>query len=463
MKKIIRLSIFICIISAFVMINIDNTYASQKDWYRDYTYTLAQDIDGNDNYIILTKYNKISNKIVVPDKAIIDGVTYKTKLMANNESIWHTSRDKLTSIKFDKGCIVADGSFIFTDLHKLKTVNAEALDMSQAISTAWMFAGCKNLTKLNVTNWDTSNVTNMFNMFGGCEKLASLNVSKWNTSKVTVMTSVFSHCKSLNEINVTNWNVSNVTVTEFMFYNCEKLRSLDLHKWNTSNFTNMFEMFGRCYSLTSINVKGWDTSNVTNMSGLFVCNFNLRSLDLSSFDVSKVVFGKYDDDMIFRCPSLKTVKTPKNVKKKIVLNSGLTYVKKNGSKLDTKEYTHIPKGKKSITLVCVQEKSRNTYIRSIKSSKGKIKLAIKPVESAEFFVPVQYEIQCSTNKNFTDAAGVVTNTLESTYNVQGNVIDKTTSTIKSLKKGKIYYVRVRVCEYNKMLSDWSKVKKIKVK
>ncbi len=464
MNKILKLKLIVAILFLCMVFNIEDSYAADKDWYKDYTYTLVQNEGGtNDNYIILTRYNKKAKKLVVPTKATIDGVTYKTKLMPLNESIWSGTKDRLTSIKFGKGCVVSNGSFMFMDLNKLNSVNVENLNMSEATSTAWMFANCSSLTKLKVDNWDLSNVTNMFNMFGGCEKLSSLNVSKWDTSKVTVMTSVFDHCKSLNKINVKNWDVSNVTVTEFMFYNCEKLRSLDLHKWDTSNVTNMFEMFGRCYSLNFINVKGWDTSNVINMSGLFVCNFNLKSLDLSSFDMSKVVFGKYDDDMIFRCPSLKTVKTPKNVKAKITLNSGLTYVKKNGSKLGTKEYTYIPKGKKSITMVCVQGKSNSTSIQSIRSSGGRINIKINPVKSSEWFIPTQYEVQCSTNKNFTDAVGTVANTLESTYSVQGNVIDKTSATIKGLKKGRTYYVRVRVCEYEKRISDWSKVKKIKVK
>lgn len=464
MKKFLIVNIIILILSVCVMINTEESYADDKAWYKDYTYELTTDEDNQeDKYIIVSKYNKKAKEILVPSTAIIDGVTYKTKLLVtDNKSIWDRTKDILTSIEFEKGCIVEDAGFMFTDLTKLKTVNVENLDMSKSTSTAWMFTNCKSLTELNVKDWDISNVTNMFNMFGGCEKLVKLDVSKWNTSNVTIMTSVFDYCQSINEINVDNWNVSNVTSVEFMFYKCEKLVSLDLHKWDTSNITNMFEMFGRCYSIESINLKGWDTSNVTNMSGMFVCDFNLETLDLSSFDMSKVKFGKYDDDMIHRCPSLRWVKTPRNLKKKIPLNSGLTYVKKTGNKLGKKEYKYIPKSKKSITLVCAQEKGKRTSIKNVKSSGSKVKVNIKPVETDKWYAPVQYEIQCSTNRNFTDSVGIVTNTTENTYNVQGNVIDSTTAIIKGLKKGNTYYVRVRVCEYEKRVSDWSKVKKIKV-
>ena len=466
MKRIMKFNIMVFLLIVCFMTNTKETLAEDKDWYKDYTYTLSIDEDNNgENYIILNKYNKKALKINVPAKVTIDGVIYKTKLMStDNQSIWAGTKDRLTSIKFGKGCIVENANALFMDLSKLRNVNVENLDMSNATSTAWMFSNCTSLEKLNTRNWDMSNVTNMFNMFGGCEKLTTLDVSKWNTSNVTVMTSVFDHCQSLSKINVKNWDVSKVTTTEFMFYRCDKLRSLDLHKWDTSNITNMFEMFGRCYSMESINVKGWDTSNVTNMAGMFVCNFNLKSLDLSSFDMSKVKINKYDDAMIFRCASLKQVKTPKNLKKTITLNSGLTYVKKTGNKLGTKEYNYIPKSKKSITLVCVQGKGKKTAIKSLKSSGGKIKIRINPIESEQTYIPVQYEVQCSTNKNFTNAVGSLVNSLgDLTYSVQGNVTENTNVTIKGLKKGKIYYVRVRVCEYEKRVSDWSKVKKIKVR
>ena len=331
--------------------------------------------------------------------------------------------------------------------------------MSCADSTAWMFAGCENLTKLNVKNWDVSNVTNMFNMFGGCEKLTELNVSKWDTSNVTIMISVFDHCKSLYAIDVKNWDVSNVTMMDSMFYKCEKLDSLDLHKWDTSNVTSMWEMFGRCYSLRKINVKGWDTSKVTSMAGMFVCNYNLTTLDLSSFDMSKVKFKKHDDPLLLRCAGLKTIKTPKKTREKLYFNSGLTYRKKGG----TKVYNYIPKTKKSITMVCVQPKSRGTQITSIKSSGKKIKLSWEPVNTGDAWLPVQYEVQCSTNKKFSDAVGKMTNPADITYSVQDNVTDATSTTIKGLKKGKTYYVRVRVYTYQQTLSKWSKVKKIKVK
>ena len=459
---IFRMILLVCVVCVITLVKTENAYAADH-WYDDYSYSLAKKSNGNpENYIYLYAYNGQATRLYVPSTAIIDGIAYKTYLCPSEvPSLWYNTRTTLTEIQFGNGCVVGShSSNLFSGLSKLKSVNTEALDVSGLTSTASMFADCSSLTSLNVSNWDTSNVTNMFNMFGGCEKLAKLDVSKWNTSNVTIMISVFDHCKSLHKIDVQNWDVSNVTTVDFMFYKCEKLASLDLHKWDTSNIDSMYELFGRCYSLRKINLKGWDTSNVTTMAGMFCCDYNLVSVDLSSFDMSKVKFRKHDDDMFIRCGSLKTVKAPKNRKTKLKFNSGLTYKKKGSSKV----YDCIPKGKKSITLVCVKGKSASTSITSVKSSKKKITVTWKPVATSDYS-PIQYEVQCSTNKNFTDAVGTMTNAISDgiTFCVQDNITNGTKATFKGLTKGKTYYVRVRVYTYNKLLSKWSKTKKIKCK
>ena len=460
-SSVLSAIIFAFAFCLFSFIKADNVLAADN-WYKDYSYYLLEkDNYTPDNYIVLTDYNSQATSLYVPAKATINGVTYTTMLYPGNYSIWYGTRNQLTNLNFQKGCILnSHASGLFSGLSKLKSVNVEVFDVSELESTAWMFAGCSSLTSLNVANWDVSNVTNMFNMFGGCEKLAKLDVSRWDTSNVTCMISVFDHCKSLYKINVSNWDVSNVTTVDFMFYKCEKLYSLDLHKWDTSKMTSMYELFGRCYNLRKINVKGWDTSKVTTMAGMFCCDYNLTSLDLSSFDMSKVKFRKHDDDMFIRCGSLKTLKTPKNRKCKLPFNPGLIYKKKNSSK----GYNYVPKGKKSITLVCKNAQSTSTSITSIKSSKKRITVKWKPVATSSY-APVQYEVQCSTNKKFTDSVGKMTNAVPDarTFMVQNNITEKTKTTFKGLTKGKTYYVGVRVFTYDKRLSKWSKVKKIKCK
>lgn len=459
-KSILAGICFLLALSFCLTMKADEVYA-QGAWYEDYEYDYGSFYVNNEsvNYLLLMNYEGKNPSLHIPATTVIEGETYQTKLA--DYFRFGNNKGKITNITFEKGVILpTDCTFLFGDMKKLQSVNAEALDVSGVTDMDSMFYGCKSLTKLNVSGWDVSNVTNFSSMFSGCERLGTLDVSRWNTMNATTMSYMFYNCKNLAKLNLKKWNVSKVTNLRMMFYYCEKLDSLDLSRWDTSNVTDMFELFGRCYSIRKINLRGWDTSKVTDMSGMFCCTYNLESIDLSSFDMSKVKFTKGDDPMILRCDSLKTIKTPKKLKKNVPIESNITYGKKTGKKIGSKVYTYMPKGNKSITLVCRQPKGESTKIESVKSSKGKITLSWKAVEG-----DVQYEVQCSTNKNFTDAAGKLVKPLPEgyTYNVEEGVVEKTSATFKGLTKGQTYYVRVRVIEYGKMISDWSKTKKIKVK
>ena len=77
---------------------------------------------------------------------------------------------------------------------------------------------------------------------------------------------------------------------------------------------------------------------------------------------------------------------------------------------------------------------------------GKKKVSVKWGTAKNAFA---YLIQVSTKKNFKKAKNLTTS--------------ETKYTLKNLKKGKTYYIRVRAASYDKQWSAWSKVKKIKVK
>lgn len=81
-------------------------------------------------------------------------------------------------------------------------------------------------------------------------------------------------------------------------------------------------------------------------------------------------------------------------------------------------------------------------INSIKIKKNSAIIRIAQVTDAT------YEIQYSTNKTMSTSKVVKTK--------------YTSKTIKKLKKGKKYYVRVRACSNGKY-SDWSKIKAVKIK
>lgn len=410
-KTILAGIFFLLTLTFSSVMNDDKVHAEviPDAWYEDYRYEwVSYDIDGKyENYLLLLDYIGNDTTIYVPATAVCNGQTYRTKI---GSSVWKNEK-KVTSIEFEEGIVLGNDIFdLFCGMKNLKTINAEVLDMSTVEIMDSMFFGCESLTKLNIRNWDVSNVENMM----------------------------------------------------FVFYKCDKLTSLDLSGWNTSNVTNMNQLFGCCSSLRSVNLKGWDTSNVRKMDGMFVCDYSLESVDLSSFDMSKVKFSKGNDPMFLRCNSLKTIKTPKKVKEKIPVNNYVTYGKKNGKKVGKEGYTYIPKGNKSITLVALQSKSKSTKINKISSSKGKIKFSWKKVHADGR--SVQYELQCSTNKKFTDKAGKMVKPLRAglTYCAQENITEKTSATWKGLTPGNTYYVRIRVFTEDSLLSNWSEVKKIAI-
>ena len=77
---------------------------------------------------------------------------------------------------------------------------------------------------------------------------------------------------------------------------------------------------------------------------------------------------------------------------------------------------------------------------------GKKKISVKWKEAKN---GIAYRVQISTKKNFRGAKKKMT-------------LD-TSCTIKNLKKGKTYYVRIQAASFDKKWSSWSAVKKVKVK
>ena len=110
-------------------------------WYDDYYYEL----DSDSGTITLKQYIGEAKNIVVPGNAIIDGVTYKTKLYSGA----FYNCEGLKSISFENGVIAPN-------------------DMS------YMFYGCSGLTSLDLSPLKTENVTDMGNMFAECSGLTMI-------------------------------------------------------------------------------------------------------------------------------------------------------------------------------------------------------------------------------------------------------------------------------------------------
>ncbi len=237
---------------------------------------------------------------------------------------------------------------MFEGCCKLTTLNLSNFNTDNVIYMEEMFAYCSSLEILDISSFNTSNVRNMREMFSGCSTLKSLDVSHFKTDKVTDMSSMFSDCRNLTELDVRGFNTKNVEylgrsgvvasidegdvnneeieyVEETyddvhylngMFSGCSGLTKIDVSNFNTGNVVNMYGLFSGCSNLTELDLSNFNTYNTTNMCGLFYnCN-KLASIDLSSFDTSNVS----DMSLIFEeCINLKTIYTPYNLKKSIVL------------------------------------------------------------------------------------------------------------------------------------------------
>ena len=101
----------------------------------------------------------------------------------------------------------------------------------------------KTHISISVTAYDTKNVTDIAYMFSGCKKLTKLNLLNFNTTKVTNMKFMFCGCSSLKELDLQKFNTTNVTDIGFMFLNCSSLENLNLNNFNTEKVTNMMCMF----------------------------------------------------------------------------------------------------------------------------------------------------------------------------------------------------------------------------
>ncbi|MBR6329409.1 MAG: BspA family leucine-rich repeat surface protein [Lachnospiraceae bacterium] len=255
-------------------------------WYDNYDYTL----DSKNGKIILEKYKGKGTSIVIPGKAVIDGVEYKTKIDPFWQGFWPTDEsDKIKSITFTGGVVASSHlSNMFMGCSGLTSLDLSGLDTTNVENMSGMFYGCSGLTSLDLSPLKTDNVTNMDGMFYGCSGLTSLDLSPLKTDNVTNMGHMFYGCSGLTSLDLSPLKTDNVTDMGYMFGGCSGLTSLDLSPLKTDNVTFMDGMFGGCSGLTSLDLSPLKTDNVTFMGGMFSGCSGLTSLDLSPLKTDKV-------------------------------------------------------------------------------------------------------------------------------------------------------------------------------
>ena len=127
---------------------------------------------------------------------------------------------------------------------------------------------CKNLTKVIANNVKAISIAYCFR---NCPNLTEINgLNTWNTNGLTNTTYAFEKTSLTSLDDMANWNTENVTNMSYMFQNTPITNIDFMLNWNMGKVTNMSNMFSGCSSLTSANLSSWDTSGVTNMTNMFL-------------------------------------------------------------------------------------------------------------------------------------------------------------------------------------------------
>lgn len=152
---------------------------------------------------------------------------------------------------------------LFSDCPKLKSINTDAIDLSNVSDISFMFYGCSSLKEIDVSNWDVSKITN-FDHFAAHANLKRKGIENWNTSSATNMNALFHNCAE-EELDLSGWDVSKVQFFCQMFENSPNLKRIKgLENWDTSSGLGFDEMFERCYKLEEVDLSAFNTTKAKN-------------------------------------------------------------------------------------------------------------------------------------------------------------------------------------------------------
>lgn len=302
------------------------------------------------------------------------------------------------------------------------------ISLPQSVTTIedFAFERCSALTSISLPQSVTSIGTR--NPFSGCSSLDSIMVENGNSK--------YDSRDNCNAVIETGKNTliagcrntiipKNVTsIGDFAFCNCNTLADISIPE----NVTNIGEYaFAGCSSLKSIIIP----KNVTTIGdGAFSGCSSLKKIIIPK-SVTKIAGSTFpEEDAFYDCPSNLVIWTTKN-------SYAAKYAKKRGIKV---HYTDTPAQTRPSA-------SSMTVKGGLKLTAGKKKLTLtwkKLVKASG------YEIQISQKKNFKGAKK---------HNIKNS---KKSLTIKNLKSGKIYYVRIRAFTKTggkKVYGKWAAAKK----
>ncbi|WP_026664872.1 BspA family leucine-rich repeat surface protein [Butyrivibrio sp. FC2001] len=215
---------------------------------------------------------------------------------------------------------VTDMYQMFVGCTALKKIDLRELDISSVAYMTQMFMGCKALEEVDLNGLKMSNAISTARMFEGCTALKKIDLSGVDMSGVKrskTMEYMFYGCSALEEINLNGLNLTNVTKVDCMFFDCSSLKKVGLKETNMSSVLNMDDMFLDCSSLEEIDLSKVEAQSVRSMEHMFYRCSALKKVDLSGVDASDAI-SRSMENVFGECTSLKEIKTPKNLKVKMV-------------------------------------------------------------------------------------------------------------------------------------------------
>ena len=156
-------------------------------------------------------------------------------------------------------------------------------NLTNVLTTSYMFSSCALKNPFNIDNWDVSNVTDMSYMFFGSSTF-NQNIGSWNVENVKNMSNIFAGALAFNQ-NIENWDVGNVTTMLGMFQSAKAFNQ-NIGNWDVRKVTNMSAMFFGALSFNQ-DIGNWNVMNVTDMSSMFL-SANVFNQNIGNWDVRKV-------------------------------------------------------------------------------------------------------------------------------------------------------------------------------
>ena len=181
-------------------------------------------------------YNGLDWRITSDHELIIGSAGQTQYLNHGDDNFPWYKRTSITAVKFEGKVIGQDLNHLFAKCYGIETIDLTGLDTSKATDMSRMFNSCLGLTSLDVSGLDTRNVADMSGMFAFCSSLTSIDVSGFDTHKVTRMNAMFNGCNSLTSLDVSGFDTSKVTDMTSML-GCELITSLDISNFDMSNVT----------------------------------------------------------------------------------------------------------------------------------------------------------------------------------------------------------------------------------